>query len=376
VLRILVVMNGWRNKNARGGDYRTLRVLRNWSTEHRISLILPRLGYEFAQRLLPGLYSIYLSSNEGEETKSTSAFVLAYLYRSIKSAFFTSAQDQDIIIASSHLLYDILPAVILRKKFKSKLVVYVHHIFHSYRSYKQGMWISISLLIEKISLFLCKRADLIFVYNDEVKQNLIRKGFNTHKILITGNGVEHEFIDSVKMKIHEFDGCYCGSLDKMKGVYDLLDVWEIVLKRYPISKLVLIGEGPEYEQLFGIIRKKGLEKNILLLGYLSEEQKISTMKSSKFFIFPSYEEGWGISITEAMACGLAVVCYDLEAYDVFGNSIIRLEIGNKEDMAKVVIDFLNDKSKLEHASILAKEATKYMNWDNIASGELREIIKN
>ena len=42
------------------------------------------------------------------------------------------------------------------------------------------------------------------------------------------------------------------------------------------------------------------------------------MKSSKLFIFPSYEEGWGISITEAMACGLAVVCYDLKAYDVFG----------------------------------------------------------
>jgi glycosyltransferase involved in cell wall biosynthesis len=369
-------MNGWRNKNARGGDYRTLRVLRNWSNEHRISLILPRLGYEFAKKLLPGLYSIYLSSNEREETESTSAFVLAYLYRSIKSVLFTNEHDQDIIIASSHLLYDILPAIILRKKFKCKLVVYVHHIFHSYRAYEHGMWISVSLLIEKISLFLCKRADLIFVFNDEVKKDLIRKGFETPRILITGNGIEHEFIDSIKMKTHEFDGCYCGSLDKMKGVYDLLDVWEIVLRRSPKSKLVLIGEGPEYEQLLRIIRKKGLEKNILLMGYLPEEQKISTMKSSKLFIFPSYEEGWGISITEAMACGLAVVCYDLEAYHVFGNSIIKIEIANKQAMAKVVSDFLKDKSKLEEAALLAKEATKDMNWDNIASGELKEIIKN
>lgn len=376
MLRILVLMNGWRNKNARGGDYRTLRVLRNWKEEHQISLILPRLGYEFAKKLLPGLYSIYLSSNEFEETESTSAFVRAYLFRSMKSLFFTNEQSQDIIIASSHLIYDILPAVILRRKFKSKLVVYVHHIFHSYRTYKQGMWISVSLLTEKISLFLCRKADVIFVYNDEVKKDLISKGFQTHRILITGNGVEHEFIDSVKMKIHEFDGCYCGSLDKMKGVYDLLDLWEIVLRRSPKSKLVMIGQGPEYDRLLKIIRKKGLEGNILLTGYLPEEQKISAMKSSKLFIFPSYEEGWGISITEAMACGLAVICYNLEAYNVFGNSIVRIEIANKQAMAKVVSDFLNDKSKLEDAALRAKEATKDLSWDNIASEELKEIIKN
>ena len=176
--------------------------------------------------------------------------------------------------------------------------------------------------------------------------------------------------------MHEFDGCFCGALDKMKGVYDLLDLWEIVLRRSPKSKLVIIGNGPEYDRLLGIIRKKELEKNILLMGYLPEEQKISAMKSSKVFIFPSYEEGWGISITEAMACGLAVVCYNLDAYKVFGNSIIRIEIANKQSMAKVVSDLLNDKTKLADAALRAKEATKDMSWDNIASEELKEIIKN
>jgi len=369
-------MNGWRNKNARGGDYRTLRVLRNWANEHRIAIILPKLGYEFTKKLTPNVNSIYLSSNELKETDSTYAFVLAYLYRSIKSMFFTNEHNQDIIISSSHLLYDILPAVILRRKFKSKLVVYVHHIFHSYREHKQGLWISISLLIEKISLFLCKRADLIFVYNDEVKKDLIHKGFAAHRIFITGNGVEHEFIESVRMKIDEFDGCYCGSLDKMKGVYDLLEIWEMILMTSPKSKLAIIGEGPEYGRLLGIIRKKGLERNILIMGYLPEEQKIATMKSSKLFIFPSYEEGWGISITEAMACGLAVVCYDLDPYRVFGNSIVRVEIANKQALAKVVSELLDDKSKLEDAAFRAKEATKEMSWDSIARQELKEIIKN
>ena len=72
MLRILVLMNGWRNKNARGGDYRKLRVLRNWNKEHRISLIVPKLGYEFAKKILPGLHLIYLSSNGLEDVESTS----------------------------------------------------------------------------------------------------------------------------------------------------------------------------------------------------------------------------------------------------------------------------------------------------------------
>ena len=187
--------------------------------------------------------------------------------------------------------------------------------------------------------------------------------------------MEHEFIDSVKTKLDEFDGCFCGSLDKMKGVYDLIYIWEIVLRRFPKSKLVIIGQGPEYDRLLRIIRKKGLERNILLTGYLSEEQKISTMKSSKLFIFPSYEEGWGIAVTEAMACGLAVLCYDLDAYRPFGDGVVRIQVGKKEILAKSVDDLLSDENKQYDASLKAKEASKTLNWENIAENELIQINK-
>jgi len=372
---ILVLINGWRNRTIRGGDYHVLRVLKNCIHQYRISLIMPTLGYQPTKGMLHNWDHTYFSSKNDKEIRSVLSLVFSYLFRTIKSVSFNNINDHEIIIASSHLFYDIIPAVLLRKRSKSKLVVYVFHIFHSFRSYREGLWSSLSLLSEKMSLYLCRKADLIFVDNDSIKDSLICRGFESDRIFVTQNGVEHEFIDSVKMASKQFDGCFCGSLDKRKGIYDLLFVWQIVLKHFPNSKLVIIGQGPEYGRLLRIIRKKGLERNILLTGYLSEEQKISTMKSSKLFIFPSYEEGWGIAVTEAMACGLAVLCYDLDAYRPFGNGVVRIQVGKKEILAKSVDDLLSDENKQYDASLKAKEASKTLNWENIAENELIQINK-
>lgn len=366
------MINGWRYRTIRGGDYHVLRVLQSWK-EHEISLVLPKLGYESTRQILPDYNSIYFSSNRVQDSETLLGVVTSYIYRIVKSLLFSDKEHYDVVISSSHLMYDILPSLFLRRKLRSKLVVYVHHIFRSFRSHREGLWSTISLLSESISLFLCKNADLIFVINDEIKRTLINKGFPTERIFITGNGLEHEFIDSVRANPDEFDGCFCGSLDKKKGIYDLIYVWEKISSSIPLSRLIIIGQGPEYSRLLKMIRDRHLEKHILVAGYLSEEQKISTMKSSKLFIFPSYEEGWGISISEAMACGLPVVCYDLGAYDVFGNGVIKIDVGNKEEMVKVVNDLLTDKNKQKEAGLRAKDATKHLSWETIAEDELKLI---
>jgi glycosyltransferase involved in cell wall biosynthesis len=54
-------------------------------------------------------------------------------------------------------------------------------------------------------------------------------------------------------------------------------------------------------------------------GYVSESEKFRLLKSSRVFLMPSRYESWGIVIGEALAIGLPVVAYELEAYrPVFG----------------------------------------------------------
>jgi glycosyltransferase involved in cell wall biosynthesis len=75
-----------------------------------------------------------------------------------------------------------------------------------------------------------------------------------------------------------------------------------------------------------------------------------------------------------MACGLAIVCYNLPAYKIFGDDIIKVGVGNKEEMAKVVISLLADKKMQEALAANTKEvAANMLNWDKISSEQLKEI---
>jgi glycosyltransferase involved in cell wall biosynthesis len=374
VLRLLVIINGWAIKTMTGGDYHILRVLRNWSKEHHISLIMPKLGYTATTSMLSNKCSIYFTSGE-EKIDGSATIIISYLIRIMRSLFLRFDHHPDVIIASSHLLYDVFPAMFLRRRLKSKLVVYVHHILGSFRTQRDGIWSRISLLNERISLSMCKTADLIFVVNSDVRDALIDNGFRADKIFMTGNGVEHQLIDSVKVNTKRFDACFCGRLVKAKGVYDLLEVWERVLKDFPKSRLLIIGDGQEYNRLLETVKNKALDKNIILTGFLSEKLKIFAMKSCNIFISASYEEGWGIPVSEAMACELAVVCYDLSVYKVFGDAILKVEVGNKEAMAKAVICLLADENSRKTMALDAKEASKPLSWEEVSMIELKEINK-
>jgi glycosyltransferase involved in cell wall biosynthesis len=250
-VNFLVIINGWRDSTIRGGDYHILRILSCWGKEHRISFIMPNLGYQSSRFLLGCENSIFLSSREEckETVNPNRLLFLSYLKRTLRSLFFRSKHHIDIVIAPSHRLYDLVPAVFLCRKLKCGLIVYVHHLFLSFRKPKDGIWYSVSLLIENISLLLCRNADLVFVVNLNTKDMLISKGLPENKIVLTHNGVNLSFIDSVKVHAQVFDCCFCGPLVKEKGVYDLLDMWKMVLKYFPESRLVIIGQGSEYGKL-------------------------------------------------------------------------------------------------------------------------------
>ena len=200
-------------------------------------------------------------------------------------------------------------------------------------------------------------------------------GFDSDRIYLTKNAVEHAYIDSIKPSNTNYDACFCGIISKMKGVYDLVEIWEGVIKSGTTSKLLIIGEGPELDNLVTLIQSRSLDKNIFVAGFLTEEQKIANIKSSKVFVFPSYQEGWGIVVLEAMACEVPVVCYNLAAYDVFADGIVKASVGDKKKMVTAVLKLLQDEKTRSALAKKAKEASRKLNWQDIAAEELERISK-
>jgi glycosyltransferase involved in cell wall biosynthesis len=97
------------------------------------------------------------------------------------------------------------------------------------------------------------------------------------------------------------------------------------------------------------------------------------MKSAKVFLFPSYEEGWGIAVSEALACEIPVVVYDLPAYSYAGNSIIKVMKGNTVAFAGEVIQLLSDEKARLSLSVEAHKKVK--DWGDIARDEIAMITQ-
>ena len=169
------------------------------------------------------------------------------------------------------------------------------------------------------------------------------------------------YFDKIEKTEPAYDGIFLGRLSPSKGIFELIDIWKKVTNVIPQAKLAIIGGGNKNtrDALLKKIRDANLEKNIDLLGFFEDEKAHSILKSGKVFLFPSHEEGWGIAIAEAMACGLPVVSWNLPSYgETFENHILQVKENDAGLFSKYVLDLLRDGSKRKEIGIQGKEFVK------------------
>lgn len=112
--------------------------------------------------------------------------------------------------------------------------------------------------------------------------------------------------------------------------------------------MVVIGEGPHRAQLMQEMLEKDLDASVDFVGGVSESQKNKLLKQSRVGLSLSFEEGWGLSVTEFLAAGLPVVAYELPVFRELFNEIIQfVPTGVPAKAAERIIEILHDK-KLSH----------------------------
>lgn len=307
---------------------------------------------------------------------------LVYLMRIVGMLFrqFSLPKDYDLIIATSHFLPEVLPAVMIhRRNLKSKLIVYLHHLEPlPWRARGRPLLGRIPSWFNRVlSLWLIIRhAHLVITVNPEVKAELVKEGIIESKIHVFPNGIDVSLAEAAPRDGEEFDVCYFGRLAPTKGIFDIIDIWPEIKGRFPRAKAAIIGgNGQKFiARLKGRIKDEGLEESILLLGVAPEERKYSLIKSCRVSVSPSYEEGWGIALCETMACGLPVVAYDLPVYRVFGDkAIVRVPVGDKKALARALADLLADEGRREVMGREAKVVAGRFSWDEVAAAELKVL---
>lgn len=387
-MKILIIANHLlTSKIASGGDRVFVEIMKRWKRwAAKITLIAPEVGVNNIASEIGVENTIVTPHSPFDELqrKAIWAILPLYLHRTLKIFKLLHLAKADVLYTPGDFFCDVVPAFYLKRKFGAKWIANIYHINEPpfVRKGNGFLATTCSFLLQRFSFSVIKRgADIVFLNNQKVKDGLVGMGFHAEKLFVTGlGGVDFTKIKDQSAtggsKIKNFEGCFLGRLNPTKGIFDLPKIWKRVVEELPEAKLVIIGGGERWlDELWSQIQSLGLDEKIKITGFVSEEEKYNLLGQSKVFVFPSYEEGWGMAVAEAMAAGLPVVAYDLPAYrEVFPNASVTVGVGDIEAMSKAVLEFLQDKDKYETWQKKGYNVVQKYDLDKIADSQWKIIL--
>lgn len=225
----------------------------------------------------------------------------------------------------------------------------VKYISHFYRKYET---IGFDNSMERITVS-NHSAEELSSYRDDISTkdfNIIPNGVDTKTF-----SPDNRDIDNKKIRL-----LFVGRFAARKGIFDLLDVFKKISKKRDDVELYLIGRGKLNVKI----------KNVTILSGLPFDRLVQEYANADIFVLPSYYEGQGIVLLEAMASGLP--CISTEVGGVPETVInkkngILLKPGDKATLEKTLLDLVEDEQlRKKYGNNGRKRMIKHYDWDIIA----------
>lgn len=187
----------------------------------------------------------------------------------------------------------------------------------------------------------------------------------------------NEVLSNADQKLMEMD--YMVQVSRLdensKNHLQMVDIYHQLKQRGITQKLYIIGDGWGEEALREKINALGLQDDCLLLG--KRDNPYPFMKNAQLFIHTAKYEGFGMALTESMACGTPVVAFgcptgpsEILGYGKYG---IVIEPNDVDNFVEQVYLLLNSPEKLSNFEELLPEATERVSF-NTLSQKLYSII--
>ena len=229
---------------------------------------------------------------------------------------------------------------------------------------------------EQIALSVYRNTPLVAI-SESTRTELLSHGCSQENVFLVPCAVNHKAyhqLPSVARTEHMIG--YVGRIKKYKSVDHLLRAFAIVLKVLPEAKLVIIGDGDGKAAFEQLSQEHQIHYATTFTGFLPLEEKVRLLNQMQVVVNTSAKEGWGLTVTEANACGVPAVASDVPGLrDAVKDHETGLlyEYGNIEQLAEKILLLLRD----EHLrSRLMKGALEYahsLTWDKSAETMLDVI---
>lgn len=281
------------------------------------------------------------------------------------------------LYSTSNALPDVLVAAVTKTIHPSwPWVAVVHHLPsndpRNYAGYVQRM-----LSVASFSLafrLIMRSADTIIAYHEPTIEALRKGGVDERRIFPTSNGVNVGDVAlwsgraAVRDRLRVL---YVGRFSPQKGVTAMARIWASVSRRRPAATLEVVGadDAMSRAEVAKMFLAAGPPGSSRVVGLISRERLLLALHSARVLAAPSFVEGWGLSVLEAMACGTPVIGWDLPAYRPFRDGMVQVSAGDEEGFSREVVDLLDDDDRWSRLSNRARDVARNFSWDVVANSE-------
>jgi glycosyltransferase involved in cell wall biosynthesis len=165
-----------------------------------------------------------------------------------------------------------------------------------------------------------------------------------------------------------------GDLQPRKNHIGLIQAFDALIQSYPQirHKLVLAGKDTWFSpQIREAARKSRVADRIFFTGFVEDQDLLHLYNACDCFVFPSFYEGFGIPILEAMACGRAVACANTSSMpEVADGAGILFDPQSKSEIVRALADILLDAELRARLERLGLQRAPQFTWNRTAERTL------
>ncbi len=239
-------------------------------------------------------------------------------------------------------------------------------------------------------------ADCIVASSNFIKKDLERIGINPKKIEVVYNGIDHalfynsedfnsdsEYVNIKPFAIKRPYIIYASRMqNKEKKHLELIKAFEIFKKKTNLPhRLVIAGsDGPSSDAIHKACLSSEYASDIFVTGYFPHADFARLYANASACVFPSVNEGVGLPVLEAMACGLPVACSSEGSLkEITGSNALFFNSSDPSQIACAIEKILLDSKLRNELKIAGLNWTKRFTWERTVSSILKiaeEIIKS
>lgn len=256
-------------------------------------------------------------------------------------------------------------ARILSKQWNIPLVHTYHTMYEDYVHYiTKGYFLGPSKkIVEYLTKFYCDKTATELIVPTQKAYDLFKNKYKVNRnvhIIPTGIEIERFYkenfsykqIEALRKKLglttSDFVILFVGRLGEEKSVDVLIEGQFLLLKKNPHAKLLIVGDGPDKEKYQKLAHRLKLDSSVLFVGKVPWEEVPIYYQLAHVFATASKTETQGLTVLEALASSLVVLCAQDEAYQTtITEDLNGLYFKNKKEYVKKIMSLMENKEKLE-----------------------------